>query len=343
MGRPRRPRPGPTTVRRRTPFAGFPPRPSPSPSPSPGVVSVGQSGSTARICPCRRPMASGDERVAAVDDGGRARVGPACLRLLLVGQRHHAQRQDLVDLGGVVQVAGALLGHLGVVVEDDRRGQHDRLVTDEDGVGAVTPAVLGCLGRVVRRVEERDERRAVGDEHRVHGDEARGHHVGPSGLGVGLPRRDVLDRHRHLGEASAGRHRVHGHAHPAVHREAAPARTVPGRNRRPPAGPPSPTRPRARRRAPPWWTVLPRPGRAVGGRRHGRWPRPTRRGGCRRPRGRRPPRTCRPRPGPRPGAAASAGSAPARAASGRCSRPARGCRRGTRCGPDQRSDGSASQ
>ena len=55
---------------------------------------------------------------------GGQRIGGAGLRLLLVGHRHDPQREDLVDLGRVVERALALLGDLGMVVEDDRRDQH---------------------------------------------------------------------------------------------------------------------------------------------------------------------------------------------------------------------------
>jgi hypothetical protein len=58
--------------------------------------------------------------VTLVDDPGGPRIGGPRLRLLLVGHRHHAQGQNLVDLGAVIQRGIALLGDLGVVVEDDR-------------------------------------------------------------------------------------------------------------------------------------------------------------------------------------------------------------------------------
>ena len=63
-------------------------------------------------------------RVAAVDDRRGPRVGGPRLGLLRVGHRHHPQGEDLVDLGGVEQRARALLGHLRVVVQDDRRAEH---------------------------------------------------------------------------------------------------------------------------------------------------------------------------------------------------------------------------
>ena len=48
---------------------------------------------------------------------------PRASTLLVVGQRQDPQGEDLVDLGGVAHVARALGGHLGPVVEDDRRRQ----------------------------------------------------------------------------------------------------------------------------------------------------------------------------------------------------------------------------
>ena len=58
--------------------------------------------------------------VDAVDDRGGTRIGRARFRLLLVGQREHPEREDLVDLGRVVERAVALGRDFGVVVEDDR-------------------------------------------------------------------------------------------------------------------------------------------------------------------------------------------------------------------------------
>ncbi len=40
---------------------------------------------------------------------------------LVFGQRHDSEREDLVDLGAVEQVAGTLRGDLRIVIEDDRR------------------------------------------------------------------------------------------------------------------------------------------------------------------------------------------------------------------------------
>ena len=73
-------------------------------------------------CAGRRAAAAAPRghRLAAVDDRGRPRIRGAGLGLFLVGQGQHPQREDLVDLGGVVQRHGAFRGHRRVVVENDR-------------------------------------------------------------------------------------------------------------------------------------------------------------------------------------------------------------------------------
>ena len=111
----------------------------------------------------RRAAAAGRRRhlVAAVDDLRGPRVGGPGLGLLLVGHRHHPQGEDLVDLGGVEQRAGALAGDLGVVVEDDRRAQHHvgrrPASPASTGPAAVLAAARPRRRRVVGRLEQRDE------------------------------------------------------------------------------------------------------------------------------------------------------------------------------------------
>ncbi len=134
--------------------------------------------------------------VAAVDDGGRSRVGAPGLGLLLVGEGEHAQGQDLVDLGGIAEVPGALGRHGRMVVEDDRRGQ------DHTGRRPPSPTSTGNVpslaqpatasAAVVGRVEQRHEGTVVDREQRVDGDERPGHHrvaVGPAAV----PNGGVLD------------------------------------------------------------------------------------------------------------------------------------------------------
>ncbi len=90
------------------------------------------------------------------------RVGGAGLALLLVGQRHGAQGQELIDLGGVEEVGRALGGDASVVLEDDRRGEHDRPLPLEPGQNR--PAAHVGAGRrrrprPLRRIGERQEAR----------------------------------------------------------------------------------------------------------------------------------------------------------------------------------------
>ena len=68
---------------------------------------------------------SGGIDVRGVDDRAGAQVGRPRGGLLLVRQGHDPQGQDLVDLGPVEQVALALRGDGRVVVQDDRRAQHE--------------------------------------------------------------------------------------------------------------------------------------------------------------------------------------------------------------------------
>ena len=60
------------------------------------------------------------QRLGAIQERASARVGSSHLRLLLIGEREDAQAQDLVDLGGVEQVARRFGRDLGMVLEDDR-------------------------------------------------------------------------------------------------------------------------------------------------------------------------------------------------------------------------------
>ena len=73
----------------------------------------------------RSPAASRRQRSTMAAARG---VGAAGLGLLLVGQRQHPQREDLVDLGARRTGRPGSPGRLRVVVEDDRRRQHDVVV-----------------------------------------------------------------------------------------------------------------------------------------------------------------------------------------------------------------------
>ena len=82
------------------------------------------------------------------------------MRLLLVGHGHHAQGQDLVDLRGVIQRAFALFGDLRVVVQDDRRDEHQIVFARAAGQNGEATVLTTSRHRVdgrSRRVEQRDE------------------------------------------------------------------------------------------------------------------------------------------------------------------------------------------
>ena len=77
-----------------------------------------------RSTPCRSRSVSGviwsQRSMMAAARGSVARASAFSASVIVITRR----RQDLVDLGGVEQRTGALLGDLRVVVEDDRRAQH---------------------------------------------------------------------------------------------------------------------------------------------------------------------------------------------------------------------------
>ena len=152
--------------------------------------------------------------VAAVDDGGRPHVGAPRLGLLALGQGEHPQGQDLVDLGRVVEIAGALGRHLRVVVEDDRRRQHHvgptGRVGHQHGERAVVVALGGGEGPVRGRIQQGDERPVVDGQEGVDADERVGQRVVPP-RPVTRPVRGVAHHDRHLqvalGSPSSRRHR----------------------------------------------------------------------------------------------------------------------------------------
>ncbi len=149
-------------------------------------------------------MDSGESESQRSMMAAAAGVRPPGLGLLRVGERHHPQGQDLVDLECVVEIARTLVRHFGVVVEDDRRGEHDVVAADEDRIGAVAPAGPGRLGGIVGRFEERDECRAVDGQHRVHGHQTLRHDI-RSQRSVLTPCGGVLDRCAHLDVGRADR------------------------------------------------------------------------------------------------------------------------------------------
>ena len=117
------------------------------------------------MAPCSRISCSaGSASVRSRMRRARSSDSPH-LALLLVGQRQDPQRQDLVDLGAVEQVARALGRDLRVVVEDDRRRQHAcraRRLAHQHRPGADVLAAGGQLARAPRadRAARRTRRRS---------------------------------------------------------------------------------------------------------------------------------------------------------------------------------------
>ena len=168
-------------------------------------------------------------RLDPVDQGGRPRVGGPGLDLLGVGEGQRAQREDLVDLGAVVELAGAFRGQFGVVVQDDRRGQHD--LPAALGIGQHRPAahVLalghGRLGPH-RRIGHRDELAAGGAQDHVRGDQRAGQRIFPA-LRHGFGRGPVFHPDPEPDRLPRTRQRNGQHRHRARQR-GPPAHRVPG-------------------------------------------------------------------------------------------------------------------
>ncbi|MEU5948503.1 hypothetical protein ABZ793_23480 [Micromonospora sp. NPDC047465] len=99
----------------------------------------------------------GRHGIDAVEDRGGPGIGGPHLPLLGVGERERTQREDLVDLGRVVQIARALRCDLRMVVEDDRRREQDVSGADlagQHGEGVHVAAFLRRVRRPLGRVEQ---------------------------------------------------------------------------------------------------------------------------------------------------------------------------------------------
>ena len=94
-----------------------------------GTSAAARDGRSERTAPCNRDQISaGMSSQRSMIAAARGSV-PRGLGLLVVGQGHHPQREDLVDLRRVAEVAGALGRDRGEVVQDDRRRQHHVVVS----------------------------------------------------------------------------------------------------------------------------------------------------------------------------------------------------------------------
>ena len=89
-------------------------------------------------------------RADSVVDGG-------CLLPFCVGQGLDAERQDFIDLRAVEKIAGAFVGDLRIIVQDDRRRQHRVGVArsaHQHRPGADVPAAPGGIVQILRRIGE---------------------------------------------------------------------------------------------------------------------------------------------------------------------------------------------
>src|SRR5690606_39144353 len=95
-----------------------------------------------------------------VDEARRPGIGRPRLALLLLRERGRAQGEQLVDLGGVEEITGALGGDRRMVVEDDRCGENEiaaARLPREHREKAVALADARRLPREVGWVEQRQE------------------------------------------------------------------------------------------------------------------------------------------------------------------------------------------
>src|SRR5918997_220473 len=114
------------------------------------------------------------EGLAPLQDLARPRIGGAHLFFLRVCEAEDVQDEQLVYLSPVEEVAGALGGDLGVVVEDYGGGEHLAPVPflpDQHGPRLDVLAPLRELPQLLRRVRERDELPFLYPQRRVGRDE----------------------------------------------------------------------------------------------------------------------------------------------------------------------------
>src|SRR3984893_408052 len=96
-------------------------------------------------------------RLGALQHLAGALIRLAHLALLFVGQRHYAQRENLVNLGSVKQVSGTLRSNLRIVIENDRRRENGvelSFFTDEDRPSSHVLTTRGKLAYLLRRREQ---------------------------------------------------------------------------------------------------------------------------------------------------------------------------------------------
>src|SRR3984957_11698066 len=89
-----------------------------------------------------------------------ALVRLAHLALLIIGQRHDPQRENFVNLGSVKQISCAFGRNQGIVVENDRRGEHGvalSFLSNKNRPGSHVRTTRGQLAHLLRRREQRDK------------------------------------------------------------------------------------------------------------------------------------------------------------------------------------------
>src|SRR5215208_3907561 len=140
------------------------------------------------------------EGFASLQDLARPRVGGAHLFFLLVREGENVQNKQLVYLSPVEQVAGALGGDLGVVVEDYGGGEHLApipFLPHQDRPRLEVLASSYGFAEFLRRVRQRDELSSLHRQRRVGRDEGLPERALPvlalPWCGVGDPDRQPVD------------------------------------------------------------------------------------------------------------------------------------------------------
>jgi hypothetical protein len=109
----------------------------------------------------------------AFEDLACAFVGEAHFSLFLVGHGQDTEGKDFIDFRAVEEITRTFGRDLGVVVENDGRGQQRVAVAflaDQDGPEALVPAGLDDRPKCGGRIQKRDEFSLGALENRVRGD-----------------------------------------------------------------------------------------------------------------------------------------------------------------------------
>src|SRR5918995_2458876 len=160
------------------------------------------------------------KRLAAVQNLPRPRVGGARFLLLLFCEAQDAQREELVYLPPVEEIAGALRRYLGIVVQDDRgreNGMPVSLLPRQHRPRLYVLALFRETFQFLRRVHERDELSALYLQDGMRRDERLPERHLPI---LAVPRRGVHNLHRELEQTFA--HRFGFYLHRPFQRAPAP-------------------------------------------------------------------------------------------------------------------------